>query len=41
VQVVGAVQSLKGNIQIEYATGEWSVDIAFVEHRIAVEVRRA
>ena len=31
-------RALGGEIAIEYDTGEWSVDIGFPGHRIAIEV---
>lgn len=37
-QVARTVESLGGNINLEHDTGEWSVDIGFPEHHVAIEV---
>ena len=37
-QVARIVESLGGEIILEHDTGEWSVDISFPQHRVAIEV---
>ena len=32
------MESLRGEIVLEHDTGEWSVDIGFPQHRVAIEV---
>ena len=38
-QVMETVRELNGEPVIEYDTGEWSVDIGFPGHKVAIEVR--
>lgn len=38
VQVLRTVKSLNGTVEVELDTGGWSVDIAFPEYNIALEV---